>query len=244
MPINVCVNNLFASHMFKMRFEKQQCNVKVQNFEGEQRTTSKHGMLFPNNIRCIISGPSNSGKTNLMISLLTSINGLRYETVYLYSKSLYQTKYQILNNILTSISGIKYFPCAENVNLTPLSEVLPNSIFIFDDIATDRQEHLRSYFCQGRHKQIDSFCLIQTYARVCKHLVRDNANLLILFKQDDLNLKHVYNDHVNTDMSFNDFKNFCSNCWKKNFGFVVINKECDLFEGRYRKGFNQFLKSI
>jgi len=26
----------------------------------------------------------------------------------------------------------------------------------------------------------------------------DNANLLILFKQDGINLKHVYNDHVNT----------------------------------------------
>ena len=26
-----------------------------------------------------------------------------------------------------------------------------------------------------------------------------------MFKQDDTNLKHVYNDHVNTDMSYEDF---------------------------------------
>ncbi|KYN28024.1 hypothetical protein ALC57_02564, partial [Trachymyrmex cornetzi] len=44
----------------------------------------------------------------------------------------------------------------------------------------------------------------QTYARIPKHLIRDNANLLILFKQDGTNLKHVYNDHVNTDMSYDE----------------------------------------
>lgn len=227
-----------------MRFEKQQCTIQVLNIEGEQQSVGKHGVLFPNNIRCIIAGPSNCGKTNLMISLLTSFNGLRFENIYIHSKSLFQPKYRILENILTSISGIKYFPYTDNANLTPLCEVLPNSIFIFDDIATDRQEHLCSYFCQGRHKEIDTFCLIQTYARVCKQLIRDNANLLVLFKQDDLNLKHVYNDHVNTDMTFVDFRNFCANCWMENYKFVVINKECGLFNGRYRKGFDNYLKSL
>jgi len=37
-------------------------------------------------------------------------------------------------------------------------------------------------------------------ARIIKYLICDN--LLILFKQDGTNLKYVYNDHVNTDMSF------------------------------------------
>jgi len=41
------------------------------------------------------------------------------------------------------------------------------------------------------------------HARIPKHLIRDNTNLLILFKQDCTNLKHVYNyvyDHVNSDI--------------------------------------------
>ncbi|KAL6256683.1 hypothetical protein P5V15_012802 [Pogonomyrmex californicus] len=47
----------------------------------------------------------------------------------------------------------------------------------------------------GRHSNVDCFYLCQTYARIPKHLIRDKANLLILFKQDGTNLKHVYNDH-------------------------------------------------
>jgi len=69
-------------------------------------------------------------------------------------------------------------------------------------------------------------------------LIRDNANLLILFKQDDINLKHVYNDHVNTDMSYEDFCELCRNCWQQKYGFLVIDKDSAFTDGRYRKGFN------
>ena len=60
----------------------------------------------------------------------------------------------------------------------------------------------RSESTLGRHADVDCFYLCQMYAKIPKHLIRDNANLLILFKQDRINLKHVYNDHVNTDMSY------------------------------------------
>jgi len=65
----------------------------------------------------------------------------------------------------------------------------------------------------GRHVNVDCFYFCQTYARIPKHLIRDNANLLILFKQDYTNLKHVYNDHVN--MSYDEFCLSCRDCWQK-----------------------------
>jgi len=57
--------------------------------------------------------------------------------------------------------------------------------------------------------------------------------------QDGTNLKHVYNDHVNTDMSY-DFTELCHNYWQQNYGFLVIDKDSALTNGRYRKGFNEF----
>ena len=93
----------------------------------------------------------------------------------------------------------------------------------------------------GHHKNVDSFYLCQSYAQVSKHLVRDNLNLLVLFQQDDLNPRHIFNDHVNTDMSFEDFKKLCSHCWNdERHGFVVIDKTNNINSGRYRKGFDQF----
>lgn len=125
------------------------------------------------------------------------------------------------------------------------NEAKPNSIMIFDDVACDRQDHMRAYFSMGRHRSIDSFYLTQTYTKVPKHLLRDNANLIILFRQDELNLKHVYDEHVGMDMPFVKFKEICAKCWEKdNHGFVVISKDSELNNGRYRLGLDTFITDI
>ncbi|KYQ48820.1 hypothetical protein ALC60_12125 [Trachymyrmex zeteki] len=46
----------------------------------------------------------------------------------------------------------------------------------------------------GRHAHVDCFYLCQTYAKISKHLIRDNANLLILFKQDKKLLRRKGNE--------------------------------------------------
>lgn len=68
-----------------------------------------HGILFPPNIRCIIVGPSNCGKTNVMINLLEHKNGLKFHNVYVYSKSLMQPKYKYLETLLSPIKDIGYY---------------------------------------------------------------------------------------------------------------------------------------
>ena len=123
-------------------------------------------------------------------------------------------------------------------------DALPNSIMIFDDVACEKQDNVRAFFCMGRHKKVDCFYLCQSYAQVPKHLIRDNVNLLVLFRQDEVNLKHVYDDHVNTDMPFINFKNLCSECWKDKHTFVVIDKDRPINQGRYRKCFDNFAISI
>ena len=92
----------------------------------------------------------------------------------------------------------------------------------------------------GRHKNVDCFYLSQSYAHIPKHLIRHNVNLLVLFRQDDMNLKHVHNDQVNTDMRYTQFRDLCSSCWNM-YGFLVIDKERALDSCRYRKGFDQFI---
>lgn len=227
-----------------MRFIKQQESLSIKNADvvSNIKKKRKHGILLPNNIRGIIVGPSNCGKTNVMISLLEHPKGLQFENVYIYSKSLYQPKYEYLRKVISSITGLGYYTFSNNCDVIPPEEANQNSVFIFDDVACDKQDNIRSYFCMGRHRDIDSFYLCQTYTHIPKHLIRDNANLFIVFKQDDLNLKHIYNDHVNSDMSFEVFREVCAKCWKDAYGFLVINKDSPLDNGRYRKGFDIFIK--
>ena len=72
-------------------------------------------------------------------------------------------------------------------------------------------------------------------------MVRDNANFLVIFKQDDVNLKHVYDDHVSSDMKFDAFKDLCLECWKDKFGFLTICKDFEVDEGRYRQGLDRYI---
>ncbi|KYN16162.1 hypothetical protein ALC57_11594 [Trachymyrmex cornetzi] len=229
-----------------MKFVRQPQTIRVTNCDAKSRMMGggverrKHGEMLSSTISAIVCGPSNCGKTNVLVSLLESPNGVRFETVYVYSKSLQQPKYRYLEDLFTSIDEIGYFTFSNNSDVVPPSEARPNSIFIFDDVACDKQDAVREYFSMGRHANVDCFYLCQTYAKIPKHLIRDNANLLILFKQDGTNLKHVYNDHVNTDMWYDEFYLLCRDCWRKKYGFVVIDKDSALKDGRYRKEFNEF----
>jgi len=93
-------------------------------------------------------------KTNELISLLKSPHGVCFENVYIYSISLQQPKYRYLKNLLA--------PIKEIILHTLITVILyhrarlPNSIFIFDDVACDKQDAIREYFSMRTHADVDS----------------------------------------------------------------------------------------
>jgi len=50
-----------------------------------------------------------------MLSLIESPNGLKFENVYIFSKSLYQPKYQYLEKLIKPIKGMGSFSHNEGV---------------------------------------------------------------------------------------------------------------------------------
>lgn len=226
-----------------MERKKGDTCIKIHKWDfggvNNDRSYSKHGELLPNSIRCLMCGPSGCGKTNVLLSLLLEPNGLKFLNVYLYSKSLQQPKYVFLNEILSKIDDLTFYQFHDKSEVVPPEEAKENSVVIFDDVALQDQDTVRQYFAMGRHKDLDCFYLCQTYSKIPKQLVRDNANLILLFKQDELNLRHAYNDHVNTDMTWDQFKGACETCWSDKHTFLTIDKEKDLKKGRYRKCFER-----
>lgn len=225
-----------------MKFIKQRDTLEVHNIKTENvEHRAKHSTLLPDTIRCIMCGPSNCGKTNVMLNLLLHENGLKFKNIYLYSKTAFQPKYCFLKQVMKRVPEAKLFVFNDNEDVIPPSDALRHTIMIFDDVICENQNNIRNYFTMGRHKQIDCFYLSQTYSKVPKQLIRDNANLLIIFKQDETNLKHIYNEHVTTDIDWFKFKKLCSSTWRDKFSFLLINKDCDMNKGRYRKGFDTFI---
>lgn len=226
-----------------MKVIQQKQTLSIENLDFDVKADgSKHGKLLPNSVRAIICGPSGCGKTNAMLSLLFNPNGFKFKNVYVYSKSLYQPKYRLLQEVLRSVNGVGYFPFKDNDEIVDLVQAKSNSLFIFDDVACDGQQKIREYYSKGRHRDIDAAYLCQTYSKIPKQLIRDNCNMIVLFKQDEINLKHVFDEHVSPDMNFEEFKKLCSQCWRDNYGTLVIVKDFEHNNGRYRKGFDKYIK--
>lgn len=235
-----------------MRFTKQSIDIPVANMD--ERTSmntsadkeKRHSDLLPNNLRCIIAGPSGCGKTNVLLSLIEREHGIKFENLYLYSKTLDQNKYKYLCEMLRSIKEIGCFTFSASENVIEPNQMKKNSLIVFDDVINDRginKTVVRDIFTLGRHRNLDVVYIVQSYTKLNKHLIRDNCNFVILFRQDDLNLKHVYNDFsVNADMKFEQFRKLCSECWREPFGFACISLEHEVNSGRYRKNFNQYLQ--
>lgn len=74
-----------------MRFVKQKLEIPVRNMDSctqaSDSTPNRHSSLLPNFCRIIICGPSNSGKTNVLLSLIENSNGLKFENIYIYRVS-------------------------------------------------------------------------------------------------------------------------------------------------------------
>ena len=225
--------------------EAQNIKLPVTNFDKLARQSGdekrRHGALLPDTLHAIFCGPSNCGKTDILLTLIVHRNGLKFENIYVWSKSLHQDKYEFLRKVIENVEGVRYYPYSEHEEVVRSEDTKPQSIMIFDDVACEKQDNMREYFCMRRHRDINSVYLCQTYSRIPKHLVRDNANLLVIFRQDEMNLKHIYDDHVNTDMPFSQFRDLCATCWKDKYGFLVIDKDSEKNSGRYRKIFDCFM---
>ena len=211
-----------------MSFVEQSIKVPVTNIDklvgDKDKELKSHGEILPGRIRAIFCGSSNCGKTNALIALLLHPQTVKFQNIYLYSKSANQPKYQFLKKIIDSIPGMKFFTFTDNEQVIRPDETLKYSLMIFDDIATEKQKPIMDFFSMGRHMNLDCFLLCHSYSYVSKRLIRDNANFLAVFQMNEKNLKHIYTDHVSPDMTFQKFQDLCHDCWKISFQFLVIDK--------------------
>src|SRR5437588_3241995 len=131
----------------KLELQKQTLPIVNHDRSSLTRQYQKHSSLLPGGCkRGLIVGGSGCGKTNVMISLLEHSNGLRFENVYVYSKSLQQPKYQYLNNLLKPMKDVGYFEFEDGDDILPPNSARINSVVIFDDVVCDSQTIIRDYF--------------------------------------------------------------------------------------------------
>ena len=114
------------------------------------------------------------------------------------------------------------------------------NLLVLDDIMLGPQNKAEAYYTRGRPNNVDTIYIAQNFFRLPRQTVRENANLMMLFNQDAKNLNHIYQDHC-TDITFDEFSNFCNNVWKQGeHNFVTINlSRRSAQDGKYRCNFDK-----
>ncbi len=113
------------------------------------------------------------------------------------------------------------------------------NLMIFDDCILEKQSKAETYYTRGRHNNCDSFYITQNYFILPRQTIRENTNFIVLFPQDDKNLNHIHKDHA-SDISLDEFKDFCNSCWQHKHGFAILDLSSMKHKGKYRKNFNMF----
>lgn len=114
-------------------------------------------------------------------------------------------------------------------DLLPLlnNKNLKKTLVIFDDCVTNKnQEVQKEMFVRGRHNNINCFYLSQTFYEVDRNYIRKNANVFILFKQNDRNLTSIIQD-INIGIDSKKFRQICKEQWRnpKEYKYVLVNTQ-------------------
>lgn len=204
--------------------------------------------LLPYPLRSLIVGASGCGKTNLLLNFIYNKNGLVFNHLYVFSRSIEQPAYLELRKIYENLEkklgvavGHFYSNCED---LVSVDECKSDSLVVFDDCLLEEQTKIKEYFIRGRHKRISCIYLSQSYGRVDMQVVRNNVNLLCVFRQNKHYTKRIFEDIVGSDMSYEEFARLCKSCWDEPFGFISIDVNRKVHEAKYRCKLNDILNPV
>ena len=164
--------------------------MKILNYDVEDDVNSTFKQLYdfmPNQcFRLLITGPSSSGKSNLLLDMIYRL--LYFDKIFLYAKNLQQNKYQHLLNTFDSISKETGYPVivASNENIIPLDEISDDGqkIVIFDDYlntGSKNDSEIRNYFTNSRNKNCSCIYISQSFYNTDK-TIRLNSTHHCIFE--------------------------------------------------------------
>ena len=192
--------------------------MKLTNYDpGSSKSDYEqdHPCLPDDFFRMLICGPSNSGKTNILLNMIYEL--LLFDKIYLFAKNLEQDKYQyLLQDFAENInSEVGYEVIEANSDeITPLEElpVYNQKTVVFDDIVCEsNQNSIINYFIKGRHKKCCVIYLTQEFYKVPK-IIRNNCSHFCILNfnprenkriADELSVdRNILDRAINEDYSF------------------------------------------
>jgi len=212
---------------------------------GAKKTTRIINELAPRMpFRMVVAGGSGSGKTNLVVDLIS--RWLPWNILMVYAKHLDIPAYVALRQKIEKREQKLKRPISvwssSLDDVIPLDELNPENahIALFDDMVLDKkaQDKIAHFFIRGRHKNVSAIYVSQSWKQVPK-MIRENCTHIILLRGNNADtLDDLYRDYGSGFKNKEDFLKFVRAGTQKPFGFVVIDDNPVLPELRYRIGWD------
>ena len=105
--------------------------------------------------------------------------------------------------------SVIFFKSAEDVHDPRELSSQKKNLMAFDDLLLEKQITCESCYVRRRHSNVDCFYLARNYFKLLRQTIREKANFICLFPQDLKNLNHIFDDHVVSDMTKEEFRQLC-----------------------------------
>ena len=193
---------------------------------------------LPVNFRCIISGPSNCGKTFLLKKIILA--RIYFDKLYIigHTGDQYEGVESYNRRSRNSVDNNADVEFVKDIKDLPSPDQLPKDLKklrILDDVRA-KEPVINEFFCRVRHNNCNMIYLNQNLFTIDRQRVRENCNLFILFEQRVKVLISIYQDFFNNvELSYNDFANICNKVWKEPYNYIVIDiTKNENFNGKLR----------
>lgn len=189
--------------------------------------------------RCMFSGNSKSGKSNLMITLIQDERFLKdyFDIIFVFSPSIYidDAWESIIPDIVHPNHAFdeptpevleKILEIQQNIIQQSNIAQSPKILFIFDDIIDNKtimhNEALNKIFFRGRHSNISSWIATQSYNMVPRKLRLQMTNVFI-FKPQKSEENILAKELTQSGMDEKHFIRLLHHCTKERFSFMHVN---------------------
>src|SRR5271154_395427 len=188
--------------------------------------------------RLLMTGPSGSGKSNVLMNLVTKY--LYFDKLYLFCKDESEDKVKFLQDyfsiieiklkkdrripeeykIMTVSTKLEEIPDIDKLNASQ------QHLFIFDDFVTEKeikQHKIADMFVRGRKRNISTIYITQSYFKTPK-IIRLNCSYFCFFNIGSRKeLQSICADHCG-DIDKEEFYQMYKEISKEHYSFLVIDK--------------------
>ena len=216
-------------------------------------------------VRCIITGPSECGKSLFLTNLILNIIN-EYDKIYIYSPSLHQDLYQKLIKCFSKYIPIHIIPNilkAEDIDIV-IEDIFNNKDFEKSDTEIETYDNIQELkfpkeYDEGGIIIVDDLNekemndpRVQAMFKRSRHnnlsifimsqdyyeLPKKTISIIFFNPNNFLDVRNIYQDKASIDMTLDEFIYLTSTCWNEKYTPLTIDMTKDQYQGRYRLGLN------